>query len=131
MKKAVTIFMLCLYGLAVTGTTINIHYCMNRLTGISITASNTKVCSNCGMQRAKSNGCCHDEQKQIKPGGDHQLAEGSSNVPLLSPYIIASPPLGFNYTVTGKPQMLLQPSGKAPPNILSNNIYLRHRMLLI
>lgn len=130
MKKAVAIFMLCLYGLAVTGTTINIHYCMNRLTGLSISASNTKVCSNCGMQRAKSHGCCHDEQKQVKPGGDHQLAEGSSNVPLLSPYIVASP-LAFNYTVTSKAQLLKQTSGKAPPGILSNNMYLRHCMLLI
>ncbi len=130
MKKAVAICMLCLYGLAVTGATINIHYCMNRLTGVSIGASNTKVCSNCGMQRAKSHGCCHDEQKQVKPSGDHQLAEGSANVPFLSPYIIASP-ITFNNTVTGRAQLLIQPAGKAPPNKLSNNIYLRHCMLLI
>ncbi|HWB25520.1 MAG TPA: hypothetical protein VG738_08560 [Chitinophagaceae bacterium] len=76
-KKAVVICLMLLYGSATIGATVHIHYCMNRVTGSSIWNDNSNACTNCGMPKNKSHGCCHDECKQLKLCADQQLSSTS------------------------------------------------------
>ncbi len=77
MKKFVVLLLLMVYGSATMGTTIHIHYCMNKLVGWSLVGKNDQKCHSCGME--KKGGCCKDSKAEIKLAADQQKAEVSSN----------------------------------------------------
>jgi hypothetical protein len=51
---------------------------MDRLDSMQLFASETKVCSKCGMHTGDSNGCCRDEVKIIKMEVDQKTASDIS-----------------------------------------------------
>ena len=75
MKKALAISVAFIYLAITSGLVLQIHYCMGREVGssISLADSSTHKCSECGMENAK-NKCCHDDVKIIKLQDVHQQA---------------------------------------------------------
>jgi hypothetical protein len=98
MKKLVVILLLLVYGSATMGTTIHLHYCMNKMVGWSLIDSKDHQCHTCGME--KKGGCCKDSKAQIKLAADQQKAEFSQvanfnsqqfcQLPIVSEYILAA-----------------------------------------
>lgn len=75
MKKIVVLLLLLVYGSATMGTTVHIHYCMNKMVGWSLVDSKDHQCHTCGMEKKGS--CCKDSKAQIKLASDQQKAEFS------------------------------------------------------
>lgn len=61
-----------MYSASTIGATINMHYCMNKLAGITLKSTSNDKCPKCGM---KNTGCCKDEKKQFKLHLDQQKLE--------------------------------------------------------
>ncbi len=63
---------------------VNMHYCMGKLAGTSMSwVSNTpKKCGKCGMKKStkQGKGCCHDSKKLIKNVVDQNIAISFFNV---------------------------------------------------
>ncbi len=76
MKKIIVAILALLYITTSTGATIHMHYCMGELADWGIGLNDSKTCGKCGMDKSdeKDNGCCNDEQKQVKLETDHQKA---------------------------------------------------------
>jgi hypothetical protein len=80
MKKIIASILAVLYLSASMGTTVHLHYCMDKLVGWSLLDHNSRDCSSCGMPKLRSGpeegcmvkmkGCCHDEHKQFKSEKD-------------------------------------------------------------
>lgn len=117
MKKIVVLLLLLVYGSATMGTTVHIHYCMNKMAGWSLIDSNDHQCHTCGME--KKGGCCKDSKTQIKLASDQQKAEISGAatfnssqfclLPIVSEYLlvpIAETNVGYLYHVS--PPLLLK-----------------------
>lgn len=77
MKKFLVILLLIVYSASAIGTTINMHYCMNKISDWSFSSKKKDKCAKCGMS---NNGCCKDEKKEIKISSDQQKAEYTQNV---------------------------------------------------
>ena len=76
-KKFLVILLLIVYSASAIGTTINMHYCMNKISDWSFSSKKKDKCAKCGMS---NNGCCKDEKKEIKISSDQQKAEYAQNV---------------------------------------------------
>ncbi len=72
MKGAIVLILLVIYASTTIGATIQLHYCMNQFSNLSL-AHNTieEKCRKCGMTENK-NGCCHDKKIQFKVKLDQQ-----------------------------------------------------------
>jgi len=113
MKKAVAIFLMVLYGFSATGATIHAHYCMGKLISWNLFLGNPKVCTNCGMAKEKSHGCCRDEQRHVQQHADHQLVSAGYVAVSISPLIITT---FFSYTPVSRPsENRVYAMGNAPP----------------
>lgn len=115
--------------MAATGASVHIHYCMDKLVAVNFKAD-TKNCKNCGMAKAKSDGCCKDELAHIKVDKD-QLASSFNVNGIGNILAMAMPPqykpLPAIYFTSLQVQ---QPVSNAPPpDKLS--IYLLNRTFLI
>ena len=67
MKKLLAIAVACIYLAITSGLVLQVHYCMGKLSGasVSMAASGDHACAVCGMKNGK-NKCCHDDVKFIK-----------------------------------------------------------------
>lgn len=77
--RKLTIFILALFYITTTtGATMHLHYCMGRLVNWGLWQKDSGVCGKCGMEKNSSeeNGCCKDEQKQVKLDNDHNASAG-------------------------------------------------------
>jgi hypothetical protein len=73
MKKiSISILLVCYFAVS-SGIVVNFHYCMNKLASTEFFATEGKKCGKCGMNMHKGKGCCHDEVKVIKMGGDQKV----------------------------------------------------------
>jgi hypothetical protein len=87
MKRCFAFLLLIIYSVTSIGATVQLHYCMGKLSGwsISLTESNSKECSKCGMEKAHSDkGCCHDENKLLKIQDDQKANYVSLDILKLS-----------------------------------------------
>jgi len=73
MKKTFSIVVAFLYLAITSGLVLQIHYCMGKEIGssVSLADTGTHACSKCGMENAR-NKCCHDEVKFLKLQDVHQ-----------------------------------------------------------
>lgn len=53
---------------------MHFHYCMDKLVDSGFWHNEDKKCGKCGMDKSqeKENGCCKDEQKQVKVETEHK-----------------------------------------------------------
>lgn len=118
--------MLLLYSFATVGATVHMHYCMNRLTGISLIDTKQAVCNNCGMLKTKARGCCHDECKQIRLQAD-QLITTACEAPVQ--FALALPPQAVTYNHTINPLAItVEKVSHAPPNRQLQKLYIQHNV---
>lgn len=109
---------------------MHIHYCMNRLVGSSLWGKSPAFCTNCGMSKDKSQGCCKDECKQINLQADQQLTSTGFTLRDFSIQAIV-PSVVFNTTAKICAASIVHPVGHAPPGLQSRKLYLQNRALLI
>jgi len=131
MKKAVAIFLLGLYCFAAAGATIHAHYCMNRLINWSILPGSQKACTNCGMPKEKSHGCCRDEERHVQMHTDHQLALSNYATQDFSQPIVVTPFLYYSSSLNTQVAFIVHPVSNPPPHALSNKLYLHNSIFLI
>ncbi len=132
MKKIIVAILALLYITTSTGATIHMHYCMGELADWGIGLNDSKTCGKCGMDKSdeKDNGCCKDEQKQIKLETDHQKAGLIGFINILAAPAISTPVPDFNF------QPFLQitdsyPTCHAPPDIDDIKLHVLHCVFLI
>lgn len=77
MKKFIVTILALIYLTATTGATVHLHYCMGELVELNLSPSETGKCGKCGMDKAPDvdNGCCKDEQNQVKVENDHYKSD--------------------------------------------------------
>ena len=127
MKKLVVILLLIVYAGSAVGTTINMHYCMNKISDWSFSSKKKDKCAKCGMS---NNGCCKDEKKEIKISSDQQKAEYAQNVKFNLGAIII-----HNFTTLTKNLFLINKPFLAylhsPPLIIQENKQAFYSIFLI
>jgi len=82
MKKFFVAILAVLYLTSSSGATVHLHYCMGKLVKLGLSGSAIKKCPKCGMTQSHEsaeNGCCKDEQKQIKIEQDQKVTNISFN----------------------------------------------------
>lgn len=132
MKKIIVAILALLYITTSTGATIHMHYCMGELADWGIGLNDSKTCGKCGMDKSdeKDNGCCKDEQKQIKLETDHQKAGLIGFINILAAPAISTPVPDFNF----RPFLQITdsyPTCHAPPDIDDIKLHVLHCVFLI
>lgn len=84
---------LLVYFLVSSGFAVSVHYCMNKVDGISFGTSRTETCGKCGMHVEDAGGCCKDEVKVIKLQADQLVSQMVVPGFEFSPAIITNAPL--------------------------------------
>lgn len=112
MKKLFVLILSILYLGSSVGATINLHFCMNKLVswGIShVEHGGSSTCDFCGMMKdgETDNGCCKDEQRQVKLDIAHNVVQTFQLDHLISPAVI---PVYFELQVAN----LSLPSQESP-----------------
>lgn len=126
MKKAVVLCMLLLYGAVTIGATVHIHYCMGRVTGISLQNGTNTVCNTCGMAKNKAGGCCREECKQFKVAADQLLTNSVYTGENLDYAVL--PPTIYSSAYTAPLNTVAKPNSHAPPNRQQAKLYLQHNV---
>ncbi len=132
MKKIIVAILALLYITTSTGAAIHMHYCMGELADWGIGRNDSKTCGKCGMDKSdeKDNGCCKDEQKQVKLETDHQKAGFTGFINILAAPSISTPVPDFNF----KPFIQISErysTCHAPPDIGDIKLHVLHCVFLI
>jgi hypothetical protein len=70
-KKFLISIVAFVYLLSITGVTIQQHYCMDKLVGLSFFQQDKDMCGKCGMEKSeKQDGCCKDVTIKVKNWND-------------------------------------------------------------
>jgi hypothetical protein len=127
MKRFFAFILLLIYSVTSIGATVQLHYCMGRLSGWSLAfaESHSKECSKCGMEKTHSDkGCCHDENKLLKIQDDQKANYVSLEILKLS---VATPVIidrSVTYLLPEKSELL--PKTNAPPLINDGDLCIRN-----
>ncbi len=132
MKKIIVAILALMYITTSTGATIHMHYCMGELADWGIGRNNSKTCGKCGMDKSdeKDNGCCKDEEKDIKLKTDHQKAGFTGFINTLAAPAISTPVPDFNF----QPFLQITESHRtcnAPPDIGDIKLHVLYCVFLI
>jgi hypothetical protein len=130
MKRFIAIFLIFLYAGVSSGASLNFHYCMGELKGMSLSQRPSDRCDNCGMQKSKSlnKNCCKDKQHKFKIGKDQRTVSSDFQFPALLPVIL---PAKYNYQhsadvvalAVAYPVSQGPPSGSCVPVYLLNHTF--------
>lgn len=116
MKRFSAFILLLIYSVTSIGATVQLHYCMGKISGWSVawTESKSKECHKCGMEKENSDkGCCHDENKLIKIQDDQKANYVSLEIlklPVATPIVVDH---SITYLLPQKSELL--PKSNAPP----------------
>ena len=126
MKKFITAILAILYISTSTGATVQLHYCMGKLSGWSLTWTEThpKECGKCGMEKKDSKGCCHDENKFLKIQDDQKANYVSLEILKISVAAPAVADHSLTYSLPKKDKLL--PESNAPPRRSDTDICIRN-----
>lgn len=131
MKKFLIAILAFLYLSTSVGATVHSHYCMNKLIDWGLWNNKSGKCGNCGMDKSeeKDNGCCKDEQKQVKLENDQKAATGYQMMQLLS---VTIPTGFFELLLIGLPSLTEEnPISNAHPRSSGIAVYIRNCVFLI
>jgi hypothetical protein len=132
MKKLLVAILSFLYISTSSGATLQMHYCMDKLVDWSIGHTDEKnTCNNCGMEKdgKGKNGCCKDEQKQLKIEKDQKTAAAFE----LTFSLATAIPVSYSvYNFVGIPSVTEEfPLSNAPPRSPQLAVYIRNRTFRI
>ncbi len=91
MKKILVAILAVLYLTSSAGATVHLHYCMGKLVDWGLWQTHIKICPKCGMTQSHEsaeNGCCKDEQRQIKIEQDQKVTNTSFNFIQAAPAVL-------------------------------------------
>jgi hypothetical protein len=103
---------------------------MNKYIGASLYHSKEKKCSNCGMDKSKSNGCCKDEHKVIKLKREHQQVSDKDDFSILKNVVLVPVLPGYSQITipsTSSDHISIHP----PPDFIKQDICILNRIFLI
>lgn len=128
MKKLIVIFLLLVYGLTSTGTTISLHYCCGKLDDISFSTVFERECAmdNKGVSQKR---CCDSKHIELKLKADQEPAAKwlQAQKTLSSPVAIPS-----NYITSEPKVILLRPMTTGPPeSIAAIPLFVKNRVFRI
>jgi len=72
MKNVFSILLALLYLGTTNGFALQVHYCMDKISGLSLGDTEQKDCGKCGMKKG-GEACCKDELKFVKLNETHKL----------------------------------------------------------
>lgn len=126
MKKFLVTIVAFLYLASTTGATVHLHFCMGKLVERSFVHTEEDACSKCGMDKSgqSKNGCCKDEQAQVKIENDHFKSTTSFKALQLAEVILPHSFTGFT-PVSFSSITEEHPVSKAPPRTGEIAIYKR------
>ena len=78
MKKVFALILSLVYLTSSVGTTVHLHYCMDKLVNWSLNDEGNK-CQKCGME--KDGNCCKDENKFVKNSLDQSTTSAIQILP--------------------------------------------------
>ena len=106
------------------------HYCMGKLISTNLHADEKKDCDKCGMEKKDKNGCCKDEQKQVKIEKEHLNAAVYATVSLAASLaeLPHYQPLPEIYTTSVTTDY---PVSNAPPRSQKVALFISHCTFLI
>ena len=76
MKQILSIVLAVIYLSTSSGLALQVHYCMDEVSGVSLAADDENSCGKCGMEKTSSN-CCKDETRFVKLDDAHKLLPSS------------------------------------------------------
>lgn len=128
MKKIVLIILTLLYAVVSSGITLNLHYCMGRLTGVEW--GSASVCASCGQKKMASH-CCSNETQYVKLALDQDVSQAT--VTSLSPAVVELMPVFQTGLGEMLPEDILQPSAvfDSPPGQTGVPLFVHHCTFLI
>lgn len=129
MKKFLVLLLAIVYLGVSSGATLHLHYCMGKLVNMGLSTQNEDACGKCGMTKKEKNGCCQDEQKQLKTDQAQKTqAEFSFS-------FLALEPIFLSEVIISEPQFSSvneeNPTSNAPPRTQSVSLYIQNCTFLI
>lgn len=134
MKKLLIFTLAFLVLLSSSGVMMNMHYCMGKFTGSSISLSYNSAsnCTSCGMEKEANarKGCCHDNKTLLKSSTDQKLLNAEFRLTKIYPIVL------FNNGYQFKELKLLSVNNNSfiassPPLIQRPAIFIRNCSFLI
>ncbi|TDH27917.1 hypothetical protein EXU57_05475 [Segetibacter sp. 3557_3] len=122
MRKLITSIVAVLYLAVSSGFVLNVHYCMGKVSGVSVDNVNPKVCS-CAKPKKKS-ACCSSTFKLIKLEDAHKAAAITAYQSSIQGVLPVTP--SFINPVLPEASLLVKPVRGSPPLSSASNIYLRN-----
>jgi hypothetical protein len=122
MKKILVAILLVTYTFAVSGASVDLHYCMGRLIGLDFDNSSKNDCSNCGMPIKDKKGCCNNKPIQVKVDRDQQATY--NNISLANDHIAIVPSYKIIDDIIISLKNIAHPLIHAPPLIENKPTYL-------
>jgi hypothetical protein len=113
-----------------SGFTVNVHYCMGKISSVKLHASDSDACGKCGKPGSKGGDCCKDVHKFLKVDESHQAAK------VFAPHALFAMDLNLPVAVFQAPQPVIATihaayHPNAPPLISPRPIFLRNCVFLI
>jgi len=127
MKKFLIAILAFLYLSTSAGATVHMHYCMDKLVDWGLWNNKSGKCSNCDMEKsvAKNNGCCKDEQKQVKLDNDQKVSETTVYIAQLPMETVT--PAFSNYSFEYVSSLTAElPVANAPPRMGKVTLFVRN-----
>lgn len=116
MKKAFLLLFTFLYLGMSSGFSLEVHYCMGKVTGIQLSVSKKDRCKKCGMAAKK--GCCQNQQHFVKISDVHKAVDQklhiSAPVQSVDPFIFHSLVFPIANSVCKKGKSFYIPPSKWP-----------------
>lgn len=124
MKPILSVILALIYLATSSGLALQVHYCMDEVSGVSLSQPDENSCGYCGMEK-NSNTCCKDETRFVKLDDAHKLL-GSAYVK--HPVVIALKP-GANFEACFPPAHLSVAAlfnAHAPPLKTNRPLHVMH-----
>ncbi len=135
MKKLVLYIWAFVFILSSGGVLVDMHYCMGKIKGTSISSSFSSTdthCASCGMSKKSTTGksCCHDTKKLVKNQFDQKIVEKAS-FSVATIFVILPIQAFAATTFTDEVALINHSFTHGPPLQSALPIYLRNRTFLI
>ncbi|MCC7028950.1 MAG: hypothetical protein IT257_01505 [Chitinophagaceae bacterium] len=130
MKRLLSISFLFLYLLSSAGVTVTAHYCGGDLASLSLFKRISCCCDE--NQEAKEEGCCKNENKQLKITADQNKFEFAEKKFQMTCSILPSYGVFASFAVPNIKSVALSPVTlpRSPDNCCSIPLYKRNHSLL-